>query len=441
MLASGYLFSALIVIPHALTFPGAFSPSGLLGAGLQTTAWLYWFWHIGFPASLLLYACLNDGTTPKNRGAFPIFSVITRSAAIVVAIVGGLTLLTTAGDEFMPRLFLDRTHIRPLNHNVGEFTMVICLAALVMLWVRRRSVLDQWLLVVAVAALSEIILAVALVTGRYSLGFYAGRAFSLATSTLVLVALLIETIRTQSRLTSANMMLERERQNKLMNMEAMAASLAHELRQPLTALAMNTDTTLHMLEAASPDLAELHSIASDVSRDTQRIGQTLSSFRSLFGKGEVRRNPVNLNAVVEDALRALSRAANNREIVRQIELTPDLPMIIGDSGQLNEIVVNLVQNAIEALATVKDDGRLLRISTGRFDQNAIVLTVEDTGPGIDPSKVDAIFDAFVTTKPRGMGLGLAICRLMVQRHNGHISVSPVHPHGASFRVVLPATSD
>jgi preprotein translocase subunit SecE len=180
VLACGYLFSALIVIPHALTFPGAFSPSGLLGAGLQTTAWLYWFWHIGFPIALLLYACLNDGKPPKKQVVFPTFSVITRSAAIVVALVCGLTLLTTAGDEFMPRLFLDRTHIRPLNHNVGEFTMVICLAALVMLWVRRRSVLDQWLLVVAVAALSEIILAVALVTGRYSLGFYAGRAFSLA---------------------------------------------------------------------------------------------------------------------------------------------------------------------------------------------------------------------------------------------------------------------
>ena len=233
------------------------------------------------------------------------------------------------------------------------------------------------------------------------------------------------------------MMLQRERQNKLMNMEAMAASLTHELRQPLAALAMNAETTLLTLEAASPDLAELRSIASDVSRDTQRIDQTLHSFRSLFGKGEARRDPVNLNAVVEDALRDLSRDANDREIVRQIELTPDLPMIIGDSGQLYEIVINLVQNAIEALATVKNDARLLRISTGRFDRNAIMLTVEDTGPGIDPSKVDAIFDAFVTTKPRGMGLGLAICRMMVERHNGHISVSPVHPHGASFRVILP----
>ncbi len=315
--------------------------------------------------------------------------------------------------------------------------MMICLAAIAALWVRRRSVLDQWLLVVAAAALSEIILAVALVTGRYSLGFYAGRAFSLATSTLVLVALLAETIRTQSRLASANVLLQRERRNKLMTMETMAASLSHELRQPLGALALNTETALQILEAASPDLEELRSIASDVIRDGQRVSQTLVSFRSLFGSAEPRREPLDLNAVVEEALRDLRRRGAPDEIVMQVELAPDLPMILGDGGQLQEIVINLVQNAIEALATVNVYRRFLKISTSGQNGDAIVLTVEDTGPGIDPSKAGAIFDAFVTTKSRGMGLGLAICRMIVERHNGEISVDPVDPHGSSFRVILP----
>jgi len=438
VLAGGYLFSALIVIPHALTFPGAFSPEGLLGAGLQTTAWLYWFWHIGFPVALLLYACLNDGR-PPIKSMISASSAITRSAAIVVGVVCGLTVLATAGNEFMPRLFLDRIHILPLNHDVGMVSMVVCLAAIAMLWVRRRSVLDQWLLVVAAAALSEIILAVALVTGRYSLGFYAGRAFSLATSTLVLVALLVETIRTQSRLTSANVLLQRERRNKLMNMEAMAASLSHELRQPLGALTLNAETALQILEAESPDLEELRSIASDVNRDSQRASQTLVGLRSLFGSAEPRREPVDLNVVVEDALRVLGHGVADHGINMQIELTPDLPRIIGDSGQLHEIVTNLVQNAIEALATVNNDRGFIKVSTGRLNRDAIVLTVEDTGPGIDSSKVDAVFDAFVTNKPRGMGLGLAICRLIVERHNGQISVAPAYPCGSAFRVVLPAS--
>jgi signal transduction histidine kinase len=435
VLASGYLFSALIVIPHALTFPGAFSPEGLLGAGLQTTAWLYWFWHIGFPLALFLYACLNEGKRP-NRSMISASSAITRSAAIVVGVVCGLTVLATAGNEFTPRLSLDRTHLQPLNHDLGMVSTVICLAAIAALWVRRRSVLDQWLLVVAVAALSELVLAVALVNSRYSLGFYAGRAFSLATSTLVLVALLAETIRTQSRLMSANVLLQRERRNKLMNMEAMVASLSHELRQPLGALALNTETALQILEAASPDLEELRSIATDVNRDSQRVSQTLVSFGSLFGSAAPRREPLDLNAVVEEALRGLRRRGTPDEIIMQIELTPDLPMILGDGGQLHEMMINLVQNAIEALATVNNDPRLLRVSTGR-DRDAIVLTVEDTGPGIDPSKIGAIFDAFVTTKPRGMGLGLAICRMIAERHNGAISAAPVDPHGSSFRVILP----
>ena len=436
LLASGYLFSALIVIPHALTFPGAFSPEGLLGAGLQTTAWLYWFWHIGFPVTLFLYACLNDGK-PSKKTMISASSAITRSAGIVVGVVCGLTVLATAGDEFMPRLSLDRTHLQPLNHDLGMVSMVACLAAIAALWVRRRSVLDQWLLVVAVAALSEVVLAVALVNSRYTLGFYAGRAFSLATSTLVLVVLLAETIRTQSRLTSANVLLQRERRNKLMSMEAMVASLSHELRQPLGALALNTETALQMLEAASPDLEELSSIASDVFHDSQRVSQTLVSFRSLFGSAEPRREPLDLNAVVEEALRGLRRRGAPDEIIMQIELTPDLPMILGDAGQLHEVVINLVQNAVDALATVNSDPRLLRVSTGRLDRDAIVLTVEDTGPGIDPSKVGAVFDAFVTTKPRGMGLGLAICRMIAEQHKGRISVAPVDPHGTSFRVILP----
>jgi signal transduction histidine kinase len=99
----------------------------------------------------------------------------------------------------------------------------------------------------------------------------------------------------------------------------------------------------------------------------------------------------------------------------------------------------LVQNAIEALATVNNDRRLLRVSTGRLNRDAIVLTVEDTGKGIEPSEVDAVFDVFVTTKPRGTGLGLAICRVIVERHNGQISVAPVYPYGSAFRVILPAS--
>jgi signal transduction histidine kinase len=339
------------------------------------------------------------------------------------------------------RVFFLTERISNRSINVGTFTMAVCFAAFVMLWIRRYSVLDQWLLVVAVAAISEIVLAVALVTGRWSLGFYAGRAFSLATSTIVLIALLTETIQNQARLARANFMLQRERQNKLMNIEAVVASLSHELRQPLGALAINAETSLLVLAAGSPDLGELRSIAREINQDSLRSSEILHGFRRLFGKDEARRNPVNLNAVVEDALRALRRdVTGQREIAWRIELTPDLPIVMGDAAQLHEVVINLVQNAIEALANVESSDRQLRISTASLGNDKIVLTVEDTGSGIDPRNVAAIFDAFVTTKPRGMGLGLAICRMIVERHEGRISIEPVRPHGSLFRVILPASS-
>lgn len=157
-LASGYLFTALIIIPHVLTYPGVFSPTGLLGAGLQTTVWLYWVWHACFPAALVIYALLKD-EQQMNRASLSPRSAVGLSVALVFVLVCGLTWLTTAGDKFLPRLFLDRTHVAPLNHYVGAFASLACVSALAVLWARRRSVLDQWLIVVALAATSELGLA------------------------------------------------------------------------------------------------------------------------------------------------------------------------------------------------------------------------------------------------------------------------------------------
>jgi Membrane-associated sensor, integral membrane domain len=152
-LASGYLYTALIVIPHLLSFPGAFSPTGLLGSDLQTTAWLYDFWHTGFPLALLAYALLKDeqaGQSEKHLSALP---AITCSAAIVFSLVGSLTWLAYRGHDYLPRLFLDKTNLLPLAHYIAVFMLSICATALILLWVRRASVLDQWLDVVALCFL------------------------------------------------------------------------------------------------------------------------------------------------------------------------------------------------------------------------------------------------------------------------------------------------
>ena len=195
VLACGYLFSALMIIPHALTFPGAFSPTGLLGAGLQTTAALYWFWHLLFPMALLGYGLMRDEKSDPGPAEPSLLAVIAGSVALVLTLVCGLTLLATAGNNYLPVLFADRVDFTPAARAAGASTMLVSASALAVLWLRRRSLLDQWLMIVALAALLEMALGAIFVSGRFSLGFYAGRLFSLLTSTIVLVVLLAETMR------------------------------------------------------------------------------------------------------------------------------------------------------------------------------------------------------------------------------------------------------
>src|SRR5258705_8809585 len=195
VLACGYLFSALMVIPYALTFPGAFSPAGLLGAGLQTTASLYWFWHLLFPMALLGYGLMRDEKSRPGQAEPSLLAVIVGSVALVLTLVCGLTLLATAGNNYLPVLFADRVDFTPAARAAGASTMLLCASAVAVLWLRRRSVLDQWLMIVALAAILEMALGAIFVSGRFSLGFYAGRLFSLLTSTIVLVVLLAETTR------------------------------------------------------------------------------------------------------------------------------------------------------------------------------------------------------------------------------------------------------
>ncbi len=141
VLASGYLFSALMAIPHALTFPNAFSPDGLLGAGLQSTRWLYIFWHTGFAFALLSYAWLAD----EKRAGFtkaPMQSEIAWSVAIVAGLVSGLAWIATAGEQFLPRLFTDRTRVTPFEGYAIGWMVLIAALALALLWRRRRSLLN-----------------------------------------------------------------------------------------------------------------------------------------------------------------------------------------------------------------------------------------------------------------------------------------------------------
>ena len=434
-LASGYLFVALMVIANALTYPGAFSPAGLLGSGLQTAGWLYFFWHTGFAAALLGYSWLKEEKPTKRILHVSPFFAIGWALTIVFGLACGLTWLAIRGEGFLPQLLQDRTHIAP----VARYALVISLffgaTALAVLWARRHSVLDQWLIVVALSLMSE--LAFTLIGGgRLSLGAYANRVFSLATATILLIVLLAETTKLYSRVARSNMMLRREQNNRLMNMEAMTASISHEVRQPLTAIVSNGSAALRFLDHTPPNVDEARSALNRMVGDSHRISRVFDSLRALFGKPDRGKELVDVNETAIEALRYLRWQLRTHRIFTLTHLTSELPPIEGNKGQLQEVIVNLVQNAIEAMDELTAERRVLQIRAEPAI-DGIVVTVEDSGPGIDENKATSIFAPFVTTKRDGMGLGLAISRMIVERHGGELTVAPAHPHGCIFRMVLP----
>jgi signal transduction histidine kinase len=437
-LATGYLFTALIVVPHALTFAGAFTPAGLLGAGIQTGSWLFIFWHVGFAAGLLAYAALRDEKRPTSVSEASPLPAIGWSVAAMLALVLGLTWLSTAGADLLPHIILDQSRMSPIVVYPIWFTILLAAAAIaVLLLRRRRSVLDQWLMVVALVFIVELMFSGLLPTVRFSLGFYVGRVFSIMTSSIVLIVLLAETTRLYMRLTRSNALLRREQDNKLMNLEAMAASISHEIRQPIAAMAANSAAAARLIQREPLDLAEALSALKDVESDSRRANEILQDIRALFGRGDQAEEQIDVNEAARAALWALRGALNEHGVSVRSELRPDVPHIVGHRSQLQEVIINLLQNAMEAMDAIRDDRRVLTVRTQRDGDKAIVVEVEDTGPGVDAESLDKVFDAFVTTKPGGMGLGLAICRMIMDRHGGRLSASPAHPRGAVFRMILP----
>ena len=257
---------------------------------------------------------------------------------------------------------------------------------------------------------------------------------------IVVASLFSERRASEERLTRSNMMLQQERNNRLMKIDAITSAMVHEVRQPLGAIALDGATAIRWLTRKPPDYDEAQAAVARTVRDCHRASQVLESFRSLFKSAELDTQPVNLNEIALGVLDVLRGELNDHGVVARTVLAPELPLVPGHSGQLQEVMLNLVRNSIEAMDSVTDRPRVLWVRTERDGRDAIVVSVEDSGPGIDSEKLDSIFDAFVTTKPHGMGLGLAICRMIISRHEGQLSASADNKPGALFRFTLPIKS-
>jgi len=257
---------------------------------------------------------------------------------------------------------------------------------------------------------------------------------------LVLAALFAERRVSEARLAHSNKMLQRERDNKLLNSGAVAAAIAHEVRQPLLTIELNASTGLLLLEKPSPQQHEIRDNLRSIESESRRANEVLDSIRALFGKSDQRRELVNVNQLILDVVRCLQGEFQYHKVSVHFELAEGLPLVNSHPGQLREVVFNLVNNALEAVNAITDRSRVLRLTTNLHDPNAIAVSVEDTGPGIEPELLQSIFEPFVTTKPQGTGLGLAICRMIVEQHGGQVTASSDGKNGATFQFVLPSVT-
>ena len=252
--------------------------------------------------------------------------------------------------------------------------------------------------------------------------------------------MLSETVRVYASLARANKMLRRERENKMTNLATVVAAITHELRQPLTGISTKSAAARRYLGQEPPNLDRAQAILGDLASASLRIDEVLKSVGALFRSENSERQSVDVNQLILEATQVMRDELSRHNIVVNTQLTETLPPVVGHKGQLQEVLLNLIQNAIDSMRTISDGNRVMSVGTELQSGKAVVISVEDSGPGIDPKKKTGVFDAFVTTKATGMRLGLALSQMIIERHGGQLLASSAVPRGAIFRIVLPRTN-
>jgi len=446
VLAAGYLFTALMALSHMLTFPGVFAPTGLLGAGPQSTAWMFMFWHSGFPLCVVAYALLKPEGRAPNEVRGRTGPLVFASLGATLVAVCGFTILATAGQNLLPPTM--RGNYFTSAQVVAIWTVWgLSLLALIAVWWRRpHSVLDLWLMVVMCAWLFDIALAGMLNAARFDLGFYAGRIYGLLAATFVLMVLLVENSKLYFELDRQNRSLEaivRERTEQLLQSEKIAtmgsllAGVAHELNNPLAVVLGQT----HLLRESTQE-PRIAAGIEKIMTGAERCVRIVQNFLALARQQPPERGPVGLNGLVGDSLELLAYELRNDNVEVVLSLADDLPMLWADSHQLQQVLVNMVTNAHHAVRQRPADARMITITT-RSDSalRRVHIEIADTGPGISAEIRGRIFEPFFTTKPvgQGTGLGLSLCRGIVEEHGGTINLESEPGRGTKFDITLPVT--
>ena len=225
--------------------------------------------------------------------------------------------------------------------------------------------------------------------------------------------------------------------NRVATMGQLSASIAHEINQPIAAVMANASAGLRWLGARPPELEQARQAFARIVRDGKRAGEVIARVRALVKKAPPRRDSSDINEAIREVISLTQAEMQRNRVGLQTGLADGLPLVPGDRVQLQQVIVNLIVNAVEAMSGAGNGPRELTIASGAVDSNDVFVEVQDTGPGLDPANLDRLFQSFYTTKPDGMGMGLAISRSIVEAHGGCLSAAPNKPRGAVFRLTLP----
>jgi C4-dicarboxylate-specific signal transduction histidine kinase len=219
---------------------------------------------------------------------------------------------------------------------------------------------------------------------------------------------------------------------------AMSAAIAHEIKQPLTAIVASASAGLRWLNRSPPNFDKARDALNNIAAGGHRASEVLQSVRAMYSPSDVSGIAVDINELIRDTIALARGELETARTTVQLELARELPPIRAHRVQLQQVILNLLTNAADAMRAVGDRPRVLQVETRPLESGDVQTTVEDSGAGIAPENIARVFDAFFTTKPNGMGMGLAICRSIVEAHGGKLSVSPGRPHGSVFRITLPS---
>jgi signal transduction histidine kinase len=437
-IASGYLFSGLFAFAQTLAFPGAYSAAGLIGDGLNTAAWLFIVWHAAFPIAVLTYALSKDRTEIPSE---PVRSPIITIAATIVGVVAATAALTLMASSILP------VHLPDLYEDAGRQTTWanaanVCLwllnsTALGVLFWRRRTILDLWLMVTLFAWWPNFLVAIFFTVVRFSIGWYISRCLAVAASSTLLLVLLAEMTVLYARLASSILLLRRERTDRLASVEAATAAIAHEIRQPLAGIASLGSAGLKWLNRKPADIEKARSCFTSILGAAQGAEEIITSVRGLFKKVPDHRTMLQLNDVSRLVMRLARHDLLSGGITVTTDYQDDLPLIYADHTQLQQVILNLVKNAIDAMHGRPLGRRRLRLATGSDRHSIVAFYIRDSGSGVAAEDYQRIFNPFFTTKSTGMGLGLSICRTIIEEHGGTLRLTKSGPGGSTFEIALP----